>query len=80
MHYSFSLRISSKDIVLVVKEKNGAILLWLVLLVRILHVFGEEFQVSVIVLVAIEGLVMFVGVVDMVVFVHKDRDGIFLVA
>ena len=43
-----------------------------VFLVRILHVFGEEFQVSMSVLVAVEGLVILVSVVDMLVFVHKN--------
>lgn len=80
MHDSFCARICSENIIWIVEEKDGAVLLGLVLLVRILHVFGEEFQVSVSVLVAVEGLVMLVSVVDMLVFVHKDGNGIFLVA
>ena len=80
MHDSFCTRICSENIIWIVEEEDSAVLLGLVLLVRILHVFGEESQVSVSVVVAVEGMVMLVSILDVVVFVHKDGNGIFLVA
>ena len=72
VHDSLCARVGAQDVVFVVEEKDGAVLLGLVLLVLVLHVLCEELQVSVAMLVAVEGLVVLVRVVDVVVFVHED--------
>lgn len=72
VHDSFCARVGAQDVVSVVEEEDGAVWLGLVLLVLVLHVLCEELQVSVAMLVAVEGLEVLVRVVDVVVFVHED--------
>ena len=72
MHDSFFVLIGSQNVLLVVKEKDGAILLRLVLVMSIITVLGEELQVSGFMFISIEGLEDLLGVVDVIICVDKD--------